>query len=307
MIERFAITDHDQWMALRSKDITASVAGALLGVHPYITARELYEVKSGNYASDPEETPALRRGRLLEDDAVQIIREDHPEWVIDTHPVGWYYRDPDARVGATPDLFVNDQDGRFGIIQIKTVDPFAFRNGWRSDDGTIEPPIWIVAQAVIEAMLTGAEWAAVAAVVVNSGLELHTVEVPIHAGLYNRIKQEVAEFWRRVEQKDPYDFEYARDGALIAKLYPQDNGDEIDLSADNLLPGVVDQLEAARAAKKAADAEEKTAKFTIAAKMGEAAIARLADGRRISNKSQHRSGYFVEASDYRVLRILKGR
>ncbi len=66
-------------------------------------------------------------------------------------------------------------------------------------------------------------------------------------------------------------------------------------------------LENSRSKKKCADGDEKIAKTAIADKMGEFSIARLADGRRISFKSQHRAGYVVDETDFRVMRVLKGR
>jgi YqaJ-like recombinase protein len=306
-IERIAIESREQWLACRSQDVTASIAGALLGVHPYSTAYGLYLLKKGLIAEDPEETGPMRRGRLLEPVAVQMLREDRPDWTIEEYPIGFYYRDPAARVGATPDVFATDERGRPGIVQLKSVEPSVFRREWRTESGMVEPPLWIVVQAIIETYLTGREWAAVAPLVVGFGLELPIIDIPVHAGVFERIKAEVDAFWQRIDAGRPYDPDYARDGSLIAQLYPQDNGVEIDLSGDNETPLFVDQLENARAAKKAAEADEKTAKAALSSKLGEASIALLSDGRRISHKSQTRKAYFVNETSFRVLKVLKGR
>jgi hypothetical protein len=307
MIERIKITSRDQWLENRSKDVTASIAGALLGVHPYSTAYGLYLLKKGLIHEDPEETGPMRRGRLLEPVAVQMLREDRPDWTIHDHPVGYYYRDSAARIGATPDVLATDADGKMGIIQVKSVEPSIFRRDWKIEDGSIEPPLWIVVQGIIEAHLTGADWAAVAPMVIGFGVEMPIIPIPIHAGILDRIKAEVATFWQRIDEGHNYEPDYARDGSLIAKLYPNDNGIEIDLSFDNEAPMYVDQLEAARAAKKIAEAEEKIAKTGLADKIGAASIALLSDGRRISHKQQTRAGYFVSETSFRTLRILKGR
>ena len=306
-IERIKIENREQWLALRSQDITASIAGALLGVHPYSTAYGLYLLKSGKITEDPEETGPMRRGRLLEPVAVQMLREDRPDWTIHDHPIGYYYSDTASSLGATPDVLVTDEHCKMGVVQIKSVEPSIFRRDWKCEDGTIEPPLWIVIQAIIEAHLTGAEWAAVAPMVIGFGVEMPIIPIPIHAGILDRIKFEVAAFWQRIEANEPYPVDYARDGALIAQLYPQDNGLEIDLSHDNELPGYVEMLENSRSKRKCEDGDEKIAKTAIADKMGEFSIARLADGRRISFKSQHRAGYVVDETDFRVMRVLKGR
>lgn len=306
-IERIKIENRDQWLAYRSQDVTASIAGALLGVHPYSTAYGLYLLKSGKITEDPEETGPMRRGRLLEPVAVQMLREDRPDWTIHDYPIGYYYRDRDSRIGATPDMLVTNEHHKMGVVQIKSVEPSIFRRDWQCEDRTIEPPLWIVVQAIIEAHLTGAEWAAVAPMVIGFGVEMPIIPIPIHVGILDRIKFEVAAFWQRIEEGRNYDPDYARDGALIAQLYPQDNGCEIDLSTDNETPGYVEMLENAREKKKFAESDEKIAKAALAAKMGDFQIARLADGRRISNKSQSRAAYYVSETNFRVLRVLKGR
>lgn len=347
MIEKIAIENREQWLALRSQDVTASVAGALLGVHPYTSAYGLFLMKDapGQIAraedelarlgpinpllnederecapqqrwlktietcrtilgSDVEESGPMRRGRLLEPVAAQILREDRPEWEI-KHPTGFYYRDPARHIGATPDVIAFNEKGEPGVIQIKSVEPSIFRRDWMTEHGVVEPPLWIVCQAIIEAHLTGAMWAAVAPMVVSFGVEMPIVPVPIHAGVLDRIKTEVAQFWRKVATGDQYPPDYALDGRLIASLYPRDSGLQIDLSGDNAMADAVVSLESARAAKKEAASAEKIAKATINDKMQEAALALLPDGRMVSNKSTRRAGYFVNETEFRTIRVLK--
>jgi hypothetical protein len=306
-VDRIAITDREQWLSLRQQDVTASVAGALLGVHPYSTAFGLYLLKKGLTQEDPEETAPMRRGRLLEPVAVQVLREEHPDWMIEDYPVGYYYRDPVARVGATPDVFATNEKGEPGIIQIKSVEPGVFRREWKTDSGLIEPPLWIVVQAIIETKLTGRVWAAVAPMVIGFGVDMPIVPIPVHDGIFERIKVEVSQFWCRVDRGEPYPPDYARDGRLISSLYPKDNGLQIDLSGDNQIGDAVVSLERAREAKKEAEAAEKSAKAVINAKMQNAALALLPDGRMLSNKMTSRDGYFVNPTSFRMVKILKGR
>jgi hypothetical protein len=209
------ISEADSVPRSHEPDVTASIAGALLGVHPYATPNATYFLKAGIIATDPEETPPMRRGRLLEPVAVRLLREEKPDWKIEVPRA--YYRDPELRLGATPDVFATNEAG-FGVIQIKSVEPSRFRRTWFAGDA-IEPPTYSIVQANIEAFMTGASWAAVAALVVGFGIDLHIVPIPIHAGIIDRIKAEVAVFWRRVERREPYPFDYAHDGDLIARLF----------------------------------------------------------------------------------------
>jgi len=299
---------------MRKQDVTASVAGALLGVHPWTTALALFNHKAGLSSDDVEDTPVMRRGRLLEPVAAELIRLDHPKWDI-TYPVNHYYRDAEANIGATPDMLIVDEQGRKGIVQIKTVIPYDLRTVWAGDtevDDVIEPPLWIVVQALIEARLVGAEVAYVGPFILDRALSVPLIEVPIHDALYEKLKGDVAEFWQRIKDKRPYPPNYKMDGDIIAKRYPKDDGSEIDLSGDNELPEVLDRLIEARAAKSAAEEIEKETKAHISDKMGHASFARIADGRRISHKAQsrnvkckHLDGAFCSQSQFRVIRGVK--
>lgn len=72
MIERFNPRNDAAWHRLRSQDITASVARALLGEHEFTTVFELWALKTGRLFQDFEETPAIKRGRLLNPITVQL-------------------------------------------------------------------------------------------------------------------------------------------------------------------------------------------------------------------------------------------
>lgn len=301
-IERIRIASREQWLKLRVQDVTASSAACLLGIHPYQTAFSLWAVKTGRISDEIEDSPPLRRGRLLEPVAVQLLREDRPDWRISDHPVGMYFRDPIARIGATPDLFAHDENGRFGSIQIKTVEPGIFRKEWRDADGNVSPPLWIVVQALIESWLTGAEWAAVAPMVVGHGVELPVVPVPLHDGIIDRIKSEVAAFWRLVESGKTPDVDYARDSKLIEQLYAP-TGEMIDLQADNAAPDLVDERQRLAKQKTAIEDRQKEIKAELLTKLGGASAGRMRDGRIITANRVSRKAYTVDATSYMDVRI----
>ena len=127
MIEQRQITDRDEWLRWREEDVTASVAGALLGLHPYCTALQLYMAKTGLVSLDNGDSGPMRRGRLIEPVAMQIVKEEHPEWRVEAPAV--YLRDPEHKLGCTPDLYASTSLSR-GVIEIKSVEPSAFRRTW---------------------------------------------------------------------------------------------------------------------------------------------------------------------------------
>ena len=313
-IDRFPVTDRESWLAMREQDITASVAAALFGdgVHPYVTAFELFARKSKLLKEHGEDTPLFRRGRLLEPVALELLREERPDWAIE--PSGHYYRDAAARIGASHDTeaFRPDIKGP-GTIQLKSVGTWAFRIGWRTADRGVEVPLWIAVQASVEAALIGATWAAVAALVLgDGGLELHVIDIPIKPALMTKLRGLVADFWRRVAVGEPYPPDYGRDAALIAKLYAEDDGAEIDLTGDNRTEELIAQFEALKAREaegsalvKAAAAERKPVTAELIEKLGNASRARLGS-LVIEAKTVRRAAYYAKASTYRNLRIIGG-
>lgn len=301
-VDRIPITSRDQWLALRKQDVTASVAGALLGVHDFTTPYGLWALKSGAITEDPEETAAMKRGRLLEPVAAALLAEQQPNWEI-TRGDG-YLRDAAARLGATPDVFAHDPERGPGVVQIKSVEAGIFRKKWKNEDGEITPPLWIVVQGIVEAHLAGAKWAAVAPLVIGFGVDLHVIDIPIHAGVIDRLKNEITAFWQRVEDGRPPDADYARDGAVIAQLYARDDGTSIDLSTDNHVPVLLEEDDRLSDEESACKARRKEIKNELLAKIGVASSA-TCQGWAISAKTINRKAYSVAPSSYRQVRATR--
>lgn len=306
-IERLTPKNRAAWHALRQQDITASVVGALFGEHEFLTPFELWATKTGRLATDSLETPAMQRGRLLEPVAVQLIRERYPAWTLEHNAAdNTYFRDPAARLGGTPDLIVSDAPGRGrGVIQIKSVEASVYRRKWLTE-GEPEPPLWIALQAAVEAYLTGAQWAAVAPLVVGHGLEMPLIDIDIPDGLIAAIKQRVADFWTMVaEGREPV-ANPARDGAVIDRLFAHgDAKAEVDLSSNNRIRELIDTRETAQRAAKDHQATVAQIDAEVKLMMGNATVAHIGDGRRITWETRHHAGFSVPPTSYRFLKFPK--
>lgn len=313
-IESHPITDRAQWLKLRMQDVTASTAPALLGIHKYLTAFELYQEKRGE-RPDVIETPPMRRGTLLEPVARQVLRDEHPEIKWWTPKI--YLRDPAARLGATPDEFGITPDGAVLVVQIKSVAEPVFRSQWKGqidgDPEAIEPPLWIVVQALIEADLYE-RWlrsvgdktpvrAAVAPLVVGFGLDCPLIEIPRDNNaprVLANIKKASLDFWKNVEAGIPPEFDYEKDGEAISALYNVPKAATIDLSRDNRIGPAIDELLAVKETIKTAKAAEETLKNEIKAKLNGHEAAYV-PGYGLTCKVQSRGSYVVKASSFPVL------
>lgn len=297
MIERHAITSREQWLALRKPDITASVVGALFGAHPYESALKLYLAKRGLEFPEPD-SAVLRRGRLLESAVAEAAAEEKPNWRIER--AREYLRDPGLRLGATPDFFIDGDPRGRGVLQAKTVAPQAFKKFWTPE----APPFWIVLQAATEAMLEGAAFGAVAALIVDPyRLELRLYEVPRRAATEALIRTAVADFWSRVERGDEPDPNYTVDAALAAAMYPAEVPAKVaELAGDNALPGLLAERAALKARIKQDEARCADIETELKFKMGDAEVGSVG-GFVVSWRTHQRKAYTVPAASIRQLRI----
>lgn len=302
-IERVNVRTSAEWHARRSRDVTASVVGALFGVHEFVTPYALWAFKSGRVQSDPEETPAMLRGQLLEPVAVKLLRRQRPAWKIkhNTNP-GDYWRDDEVRLGATPDVLAVDKKRGPGIVQIKSVEQGVFRRKWLAGSDIPEPPFWIAMQAVVEAYLTGSKWAAVAPIVVGHGVDMPIIDIPILEGAIERIRAKCAAFWELVESGAEVVPDYSLDAGLIERMYEREEGEEIDLTRDNQIYELIAERHRLKADVTEAERKVAAVEAEIKHKMQGASIAHLAGGKKITWLTQKRAGYFAPPKEFRVLR-----
>ncbi|MER9961681.1 YqaJ viral recombinase family protein [Mesorhizobium sp. M0045] len=299
-------SDREQWLKFRQQDVTASVAAAVLGAHPYTTPYGLWAEKTGRVSGDVDETEAMERGNLLEPVAVAMVNKREPDWRVFYANDRAYYRDPDLRIGATPDAFVEipGRPGR-GNMQIKTASEAAFRDFWQdSDTGDIVPPTWIAVQAITEAKLTGCDYAIVAVVVVTwrGNLRLHLVDIPLHEKLWRRLTVAVDHFWSIVEDGSEPDIDWKRDGAAVLEVYSNSFLDRRDLSAERDLDVLVGKYKSLKEAEAQAKREADVLKPQIIYALGNSEAGFTA-GWEITARTQDRAAYEVRASTMRPLRI----
>lgn len=291
-IEIITPKDRQAWLQARSQDITASVVGSLFNVHEYVTIYELWALKTRRLPRQDSESDAMRRGRLLEPVAVQILREERPDWeVAYSTDAQVYYRDPARRLGATPDVIVHCPVRGKGIVQIKSVEQGVYRRKWLDEDGMPEPPLWIALQATLEAYLTGAKWAAVMPLVIGFGIDAPLIDVPLDhmRELIDAMAENAAAFWQMVDEDREPVIDYARDAGLIDRLYALgDVREEVDLTGDAEITQRIASITAQQQIARAATARIAADEAWIKAAMGRAEVAHIPGGRTITWKTHRK-------------------
>ena len=127
-VERIPIADRPSWLAMRSRDLTASDIGAVAGLDKHKSAFRVYAEKSGLIPGAADNN-IMRRGRWLEAAVVEALKDERPTWKLQR--AGVYLRDPELRLGATPDAVAIDPERPgIGMVQIKVVSKPAYESGW---------------------------------------------------------------------------------------------------------------------------------------------------------------------------------
>jgi predicted phage-related endonuclease len=309
-IERIPLTeDREQWLAERRNFVNASEIAVICGEAGYGSLAELYAEKT-NLRPPRVDSAVLRRGRWGEAAVFEALAETYPEWDVRRAKV--HVRDTERRLACTPDGFATapGRDG-IGVVQAKVISRAIFRDRWLDEpddglNGSATPPPAMRLQVLTEMMLNDTKWG-VLAVLINGEFDwtFRLIDVERDPVAEDRICYHAAKFFE--DHLDPAimpAFEPQRDEALVRALYREDTGAEIDLSGDNRALAAVDELIETQAACKRMQKQERAIKTELCAKLGEHSFGRLADGRRLSWRLQHRKAYSVEACDYRVLRIL---
>jgi predicted phage-related endonuclease len=300
MIERHAIVGREEWLELRKRDVTGSHIAAVIDAHEYVTKLALWHHHRGSAPLSDEETPAMERGALLEGVALKLLSKRHPDWHVEAP--GVYLRDPEVRIGGTPDCIVYSTVGQIGVVEVKVPDYLVYQRDWIDDEGRLSPPASAAIQAITYRHLLAADFAMVGVLRVGRRLELELVTIEEPPELWPRVLEAVAEFWRSVEAGTPPEPNFERDAELVLRLNRKaDPGTTVDLSGNNRLP-TMRMLDAQYAeAEKQAHDKRKQLKAELVALMGSAETA-LFNGEVIATaKTVNRPGYEVKATTYRAV------
>jgi predicted phage-related endonuclease len=307
MIERIDLTgkSREQWLDLRRPDVTASRSGALFGVDPYCSPLRLYHEKAGLLDLAPDNnSPILRRGRLFESAVAEAVREERPDWEI--VKANEYLRDPEIRLGATPDFYIKGDPRGLGVLQCKTCSAGVFDREWRGEG---QLPFVTTLQVLTEAMLAGAAFGAAAALKIDAfNVEVAIVEVPRHEASEQRIRDAVVRFWDDVKNGREPPPDYGLDRDLIAALSPQEfAGKVINLEGDNeVMAGLAERADLKAQTKRAADRCAEI-EAMIMQRMGDAESIVGVPDFRVTWRTTKFKEYTVKAREQRVLRILDRR
>ena len=120
MIERRILTSREEWLKHRSR-IGGSDAAAIVGLNPYKTNTDLYLEKTGQKESpDISDKPYVLYGTKAEEHLRELFRLDFPQYQVQYFDNNMYLNSKYPFAHASLDGELTDEDGRRGILEIKT-------------------------------------------------------------------------------------------------------------------------------------------------------------------------------------------
>lgn len=117
----FDFKDEEDWLNGRTNGIGGSDAAAIVGMNPYKTNIELFEEKIGrSMPEDISDKPCVIYGKKAEEHIRELFKLDYPEYQVEHHEFRILQSIPYPFMQASLDGELTDQDGRKGILEIKT-------------------------------------------------------------------------------------------------------------------------------------------------------------------------------------------
>lgn len=209
--------DHSAWLEARKRGLGGSDAGAAVGVNKYRSNIDLWREKTGlTEHEDISDKPSVKFGKQAEKHIRALFALEHPEYSLEYHELYMYINDDHPFIYATLDGELTDENGRRGVLEIKTA---AIQNAaqWREwigkDPNTGEAlpriPNAYYAQVLHQLAATGWDFVILFAYIrtpynnraAARMLERRIERADVEDDIAYLIAQEAA-FWQTVERKE---------------------------------------------------------------------------------------------------------
>ena len=264
--ESIAGSSREDWLKLRTKDITSTEISALFGLSPYLTPFELWHRKKAGDVVDFEPSERMKWGTRLQDAIAAGLAEDK-KWKVQKREQ--YERLPDKKLGASYDFTVDAGDEGQGLLEIKNVDPSVVRNEWVIDGDDVEAPPHIEMQVQHQLLVSGLPFAYIGALIGgNRGVLIRRAPAD---GILVSILEKTEKFWKSIEANEPPKPDFTKDAEFLRSLYQTVNpGKVVDLENDEELTDLAMHYQQCQAALAEHEAHRKEIQARIFQKIGDA-------------------------------------
>lgn len=121
MVEMIQLKDRSEWLEARKNRIGGSDAACIVGMNPYRSNVELWEIKTGQVeAEDISDKPYVKYGSEAEQHLRELFKLDFPQYKVSYVEDNMWLNDKYPFAHASLDGWLEDEQGRKGILEIKT-------------------------------------------------------------------------------------------------------------------------------------------------------------------------------------------
>ena len=113
----------EEWLTARSGRIGGSEASAVVGLNPYMSNTDLWSIKTGRReAEDISDKPYVRYGHDAEPLLRELFKLDFPDYKVGYVDNNLFLNSRYPWAHASLDGWLQDPEGRTGILEIKTTE-----------------------------------------------------------------------------------------------------------------------------------------------------------------------------------------
>ena len=120
-VRMIQLASREDWLNKRTSYVGGSEAAALVGKNPYMTNIDLYRIKTGQQAKENiDNKDYVIYGHNAEPHLRELFALDYPQYKVGYIDNNIWLNDRYPFAHASLDGWLTDQDGRKGILEIKT-------------------------------------------------------------------------------------------------------------------------------------------------------------------------------------------
>lgn len=121
MVQTLKLNSRSEWLERRKSYIGGSEAACIVGMNPYSTNVDLWELKTGRRkAEDISDNPYVRYGTLAESYLRELFALDHPQYKVEYFEHNMWLNSDLPFAHASLDGWLTDKNGLRGVLEIKT-------------------------------------------------------------------------------------------------------------------------------------------------------------------------------------------
>lgn len=228
-INIFKTKTKEEWLALKSEDISSTEVSALFNMSPYLTKFELFHIKKNQQIIEIEDNDRMKWGRRLEDVIAQGFAEDHGLIIRKKDEYMRHFLAPRMSasfdyeiIGNSHDLdmceYKNEYTQAFnkygpGLLEIKKVDYFIYKQDWEPE----EAPPHIEFQVQQQMEVANLDWCIICPLV--GGNEIKPFIRYRNKDMGGSFITHILNFYDDIKANKTPKPDYAKDAEFIIELY----------------------------------------------------------------------------------------